>query len=59
MVPTNFQQKSVRVVHAQFVPRYVWICLLASKLTARRARFRQKKQIWLPRYNGKMKDADV
>ena len=23
MAPTNFQQKSVRVVHVQFVPRYV------------------------------------
>ena len=32
MVPKNFQQKSVRVVHVQFVPRYVHICFLASNL---------------------------
>ena len=32
MVPTNFQQKYVRVVHVQFVPRYVYICFLASNL---------------------------
>ena len=32
MVPTNFQQKSARVVHVQFVPRYVQICFLASNL---------------------------
>ena len=32
MVPTNFQQKSVRVVQVQFVPRYVYICFLASNL---------------------------
>ena len=32
MVPKNFQQKSVRVVYVQFVPRYVQICFLASNL---------------------------
>ena len=45
MVPTNVRQKSVRVVHAQFVPRYMYRYVFGIEpFTARCARFHQKNR---------------
>ena len=47
MDPTNFQQKSVRVVHAHFVPRCMKIRCLPTDLLQHAV---TPKLVWLPGY---------